>query len=571
VTVPEPDAGFDRPSIPSDKRSLDRISQRELGKVAVSLRTSAGRWIPARLWDFSSIGFGILVETPASMAEPVLTRPDHPEPNPRGLGDFRIGEEVQVRLEVRPGEKFETWCQIKNVASWKGSLRIGLRRLDVNFPQPVGRERRALQRLALTAEGSLKARVRHPFLFGHWSGVAISDINRDLGFSCVSTDPSILLFEGMELRIHFELPSFREMPVTALVTWVHATRDNEVKFGVACLAMDWRLQRGICDFLLYAGHWSPTMLRSVGFRSRTVKGHLRYRTVKSMEEYAEVLQLRRTAYVGAGKRPETTAPEDMATPLDGISRILTARHHERLIGSMTFTFPQSEDTLLDSEAGFPLQKYPVRLPPKANLIEVSRLCVHPDYRGTDLLQGLFEHGLKHFLMSDRHWLLTSATADLIPMYEEIGFTRLKASYRHPLLGNKEHTLLIAHRSAFLWGFGIGVLTWNSVFGDLVRHLVENRLVRLPGWMRTFIRAKLLLRPLAKLRSDAKARKAFRKHLESLKRRRFSQSMLARPDGGATAPVGDPLHLEISEGLESSLYRSLEMDVPTPKDRVARPS
>jgi predicted GNAT family N-acyltransferase len=358
------------------------------------------------------------------------------------------------------------------------------------------------------------------------------------------------------------------MPVTSVVTWVHATRENEVKFGVACMAMDWRLQGGICDFLLYAGHWSPNMLRSAGFRTRTVKSHLRYRTVKTMEDYSEVLRLRRTAYVGAGKRPETTTPEDMAAPLDGISRILTARHHGQLVGSMTFTFPPSEDTLLDSESGFPSRKYPVRLPPKANLIEVSRLCVHPDYRGTDLLQGLFEHGLKHFLMSDRHWLLTSATADLVPMYQEIGFTRLKAAYRHPLLGNKEHTLLIAHRSAFLWGFGIGVLTWNSVFGDLVRHLVENRLIRLPGWVRAIIRTKLLLRPLARLRSDAKARKAFRKHLESMKRRRLSEPGSPRREAVPTGPDGSPPAQGISEGLENSLYRSVEIDVPAPRDRAA---
>ena len=50
--------------------------------------------------------------------------------------------------------------------------------------------------------------------------------------------------------------------------------------------------------------------------------------------------------------------------------------------------------------------------------------------------------------------------------------KLKASYKHPLLNNKEHHLLIAHRSAFLWGFGMGLLTWNSVFGDLVGHLLD---------------------------------------------------------------------------------------------------
>jgi predicted GNAT family N-acyltransferase len=242
---------------------------------------------------------------------------------------------------------------------------------------------------------------------------------------------------------------------------------------------------------------------------------LRFRSVRSMEDYAEVLGLRREAYVGAGKRGQDTLPEDMASPLDGKSRILMALHHDRLVGTLTFTFPTDEGTVLDSQTGFTGAKYPVAIPPKANLIEVSRLCIHSEYRGTDVLQGLFEHGLKHFLLSDRHWLLTSAMDELLPMYERIGFRRLGASYKHPRLNNKEHHLIIAFRGTFLAGLGVNILVWNSIFGKLVRYLADHRLLRLSLWERAVIRGKLAFQPLARFLMSRAANRAFRKHLDSL--------------------------------------------------------
>lgn len=518
---PDADAGDPgrdpaRPSISEDKRSLDRFSQRELGRVTVSIRVPGGEWRDARLWDFSSIGFGVLLERPpASLHDPILGRGPGRRPAESG---FRAGAEAELRIRVRAKEEFTVLCRIQNAYPWRTGVKVGLRRLDVNLPQAGGPDRRETQRLPLSPALSLRARIRHPFIYDHWSVLQVSDVNKSLGFSFLCADPSILLFEGMELDIHFELATLRKLSFTGRVVWVQATRENEVKFGVDCVDMDWRLQTGLCGFLLSTGNWTPSRLRGAGFRSQRVKGHLRFRTVRSMEDYASVLRLRRDAYVSADKRPESTTVEEMASPLDGASRILMARHHGELVGSLTFTFPTSEDTLLDSQAGFPGLKYPVSLPPKANLIEVSRLCIHRDYRGTDLLQGMFEHGLKHFLLSDRHWLLTSATSDLLPMYERIGFTRLKASYRHPGLNNKEHHLIIAHKSAFLWGFGIGPLIWNSVFGDLVGYLLARNALTLPGWTRTIVRAKLLLRPLARALVDAQAKRAFRKHLKALRSR-----------------------------------------------------
>lgn len=528
----------------SDSRAVDRISERELGILSVAVRAGGDEtWHPVRLWDFNCIGFGVVHLPMQSLEDPILGRSGNRSDAAAGIPGLGVkeGEEVEVRIAKGSSRAYELWCQVRNVGPWRDGAKIGLRRLDVNLPQMVEVERRGAKRLPLGAGLSLKARMRHPFLFGRWCPVTVFDINSSLGLSFRSEDSSILLFEGMEVEIHFELPSFRQNPMKARVAWIHATRENEIRFGGECRGMDWGLHNALCSYLLISRQWTPAQLRDVGFKAGRIKTYLRYRTVKTMEDYAAVLHLRRDAYVNAGKRTADTPPEKMASQLDGVSRILTAHHQDSLVGSITFTFPVSEETVLDSQAGFPGSKYPVRLPPKANLIEVSRLCVHPSYRGTDLLIGLFEHGLKHFLLSDRHWLLTSATEDLMPLYQRIGFTRLKASYRHPHLNHQEHHLIIAHRSAFLWGFGIGILTWNSVFGNLIAYLLDRKLIRIPAWMRAIIKAKLAFRRLAVMLTDSRARSGFKRHMSALL---SSRSAGSRESGSAERPGDAGLHPEV---------------------------
>jgi predicted GNAT family N-acyltransferase len=320
------------------------------------------------------------------------------------------------------------------------------------------------------------------------------------------------------LQVHFELAGARETPLIARVAWVYATEAHRVKFGVACIDMEYALHNRICDFLLVSRHWSPARLRDAGFRIQKVKRRLRFRTVKTMADYAEVLYLRRDAYVGAGKKPEGTPPEAMAGKLDGKSRIFMAWHDDDLVGSLTFTYPDSEDLLLDSQAGFPDQKYPVALPPKIDTIEVSRLCIHAEYRSTDLLQGLFEHGMQHFLTSNRRWLLTSAVTDLLPLYRRIGFKTVGASYLHPGLNNIEHHLLLAHRDAFLLGKGVNALVWLGLFGEVLRFLRVRHSALLKPMIRWRLSLHLWTYPLVRLLIDRRLRRAFKAYLASLQAR-----------------------------------------------------
>ncbi len=503
-----------------DIRGQARISQRELAHVGVAWRRDPeAAWRPARLWDFTSISFGIVVEDQACPAQ--------------------VGEVIRLRLQISPGQSHETLCEVKNVRQHRESagkevsgitaspaaptghatktqgpagLRLGLRRLDVALPGKAGNEKRDAPRLSIAPGLAMGARLKHPFIYGHWCDLLVSDVNHRMGFSFECHDPALLVFEGMELQIHFELAGVRDLPLKARVAWVHATEAHQVKFGIACLGMDYDLHNRICDFLFASRHWTPARLRESGFRVHQVKSRLRFRTVRTMQDYAEVLHLRRDAYVGAGKKPQDTPPEAMAGRLDGKSRIFMAWHGCDMVGSLTFTFPDREDLMLDSEAGFPDGKYPVPMPPKTDIIEVSRLCIHEAYRSTDLLQGLFEHGMQHFLASGRSWLVTSSVTELLPLYRRIGLKPAGASYLHPSLNNLEHHLLMAHRNTFLLGKGMRLAVWLGLFGDILRFLTAGNRRLFPWHVRLRLAPWLWLQPLVKNLAQARLRRAFKHYM-----------------------------------------------------------
>lgn len=479
-----------------------RISQRELGRVTIEVQRAEGEdWVPVKLWDFTSISFGIVVDDDS----------------------WEIGSQLKVRLQTASQETHVADCTLMSKRERQGAAlpqwHLGLRRDDVHAPQGRDTGRREDERLRLAPAVNLVARIRHPYLFAHWCRVRAYDVNRSMGFAFECEDPSLLIFVGMTLDLHFELPGMRDLPLKARVAWVFATDDHRARFGVSCMAMDFALHNCISDFLLVTRHWSPARLRAAGFRVQQVKQRLRFRTVQSREDYDAVLCLRRDAYVGAGRKPEGTPPEAMVGRLDAQSRILTAWHGSELVGSLTFAFPDREDILLDSEGGFPGQAYPVQVPRKADLIEVSRLCIHPAYRSTDLLQGLFEHGMQHFLSSDRHWLLSSAVPELLPLYLRIGFKTLGATYCHPALGNAEHHLILAHRDVFLRGKGMRHAVWLGLFGDVLRFLVRNHPRLFPLSLRLRLVPHLLMHPLMKRMSQARLRRAFKQYLATLQAQR----------------------------------------------------
>jgi hypothetical protein len=236
-----------------------------------------------------------------------------------------------------------------------------------------------------------------------------------------------------------------------------------------------------------------------------------FRFLETMEEYAQVLALRRSAYVDVGKKDSATKPEEMSVLKDKDSRILCAFHDDTLVATAAITFPARNDEVLRSEAAFPDGKYPILHPPRTELLEVNSLCTHKDYRRGDLLQTMFEQIARIFILSGRTWIITLAETSLLPIYLGIGFRNTGKTCE--FMGRMHH-LIHVEREVALEGRRIGLFRWNLLYGDLMEDILERRMLPLGYLARLRLRFMLTFKPLAKRWMFSHYERAFRQSLEN---------------------------------------------------------
>jgi predicted GNAT family N-acyltransferase len=253
-------------------------------------------------------------------------------------------------------------------------------------------------------------------------------------------------------------------------------------------------REAIGQYLLqFGGGATVADLCAEGFAVPATSRALDFGAVRTADEYADVLRLRRLAYVHARKLSEATKDVDMADDFDARSRILAARHRGRVVGTVRLMFPTTVRDALKHEDFLAL---PACLPPRDQLVEVSKACTHPGYRGGDLFYALLKHTALTIVQSGRRWALMSATDALVPVYRRCGFQHTGASYVHPSMQVRHH-LMVADMQHVVAGRGLSPIVWNLLeLAELWSYARECGAVRADPWTAARLRAYRLLRPAA---------------------------------------------------------------------------
>ncbi len=252
----------------------------------------------------------------------------------------------------------------------------------------------------------------------------------------------------------------------------------------------------IGQYLLQFGSGATVeQLSAQGFRLRSSVQAIDFGSLRTDEEYGEVLRLRRLAYVHARKVSVDAKDVDMADAFDARSRILVAKHRGNVVGTARLMFPESETDRLNHEDYLEL---PPGLPPRQQMVEVFKTCTHPGYRGSDLFYTLLQHVALIILQGGRRYALMSATDSLAPIYRRFGFRSAGASYQHPAMRMRHHLMLL-DVAQVVEGKGISPLYWNLMrcwelwsFGKLCG------VVATDAWTTARVRLWRTLRPVAQV-------------------------------------------------------------------------
>lgn len=443
----------------SNKRCLHRIPVRKNEGVKAFL-TISNNAEPYRcdVVDISSMGFCVESD------EPMTHR-------------LKKGDSIDFTLSFW-ADKYTFSCAICHVTMVnETNVRLGLMRIDSN------QEEKQLYNYPLN-KIALTATTQHPYYYNE------NIILRIIGISiknCIveCDDPEFLALPTMSIVLALHITIDMQDKIEGQISWVETTGLGKTRFGVEILHIGDKAKESIVSHLFQFQDWKPQELRAMGFKVKHYRPLIKFRSLRTHNEYLEVLKLRRQAYISVNKIDPNSSDTDLASELDRKSRILVAYHQTRMVGTIALLFPDREDMVLDTERTFE-NGYPVKLPPKTQMIEIARLCITTDYRATDILWGLFEHVYRILITSGRDYILTSTDDHMWTLYKQMGFKKVGASYKHLVLKGIEHHVILLNKKSPLFGKGISPFVWGKLYRNMTDYLMTTDVVRFNLYQRARI-------------------------------------------------------------------------------------
>ncbi len=431
--------------------------------------------LPSRVWRISPMGVEVV--------------------RPRELPHVRVGALVDLTLRIGPHVADFPGLPLLATATERGHELLGFS-WGQRPPQRGKGRMRATARWACQPEfaptGVAPSAVRYDDLI-YFRVVDVSWRGMQLETSLRNK----FLVPGVELKSTCTFPTQGEVPLDLRVVHVRVVDRGDRKVlavGVTYSSRAPDSPQTIGQYLLHFGHGTTVEeLRADGFRIRSSSRALDFGSIRTDEEYGEVLRLRRLAYVHARKVSADTKDVEMADAYDARSRILVAKHRGRGVGTARRMFPEPGRDHLNHED---FVRLPPGLPPRDQLVEVFKTCTHPGYRGSDLFYKIIMHAGLVILQSGRRYALMSATDSLAPIYERFGFRRTGVTYQHPAM-RLPHHLMVADVARVVTGADINPLFWNSAGGwELWKFAKLCGVVPTDRWTRARVRLWHLLRPVA---------------------------------------------------------------------------
>jgi len=157
------------------------------------------------------------------------------------------------------------------------------------------------------------------------------------------------------------------------------------------------------------------------------------------DEYLEVLALRLKSYKSAKKIPPTTTRAQMGDEFDSRSKIIIAKHDDKIVGSVRVIFHQPEDEL---SYGRYFAVPPPGLPSRQEYAEASRMCIDPNYQGMGLFYKLAEEMVNIAINGGRTFIVGGSTGKLTDVWLKCGFRKLGIQYISQDIGGIPHELIL---------------------------------------------------------------------------------------------------------------------------------
>ncbi len=423
----------------------------------------ADQTVPTTLIDYTSFGFSLFVDS----------KFDH-LCFPGQLTVVQLSPTFQLQYVIK--------AQIIEMERYGERLRLSLRVMADKFVQEP-----LYDPITLKSDHSLTGQIFHPFQYKTLSFFEVKEISKE-GLLVSGIQPEFSLFTEMD--ISFNLGMFQpSKPINGRVSSIKFHSDGTVQCFIQLTGkLPPALRDNLNHYLMRYTSSTPEDIRAAGFTVKTVKEFIQYKYAETQSDYEAVLRTRRFAYSGVNKIDHDANLEKVSYFFDDYSHIIMVMHNDEIIGSATIIVgdgnqkPFEIQTFFEDDSG-------LTLPPSEETLEIAALCLHPDYRDTDILHGIFEQIYMLTMMLNKNYIIASTDKFLLKLYKSIGFKQTPFTFIQPKYNDLHMHVLVIHRDAAIRAKGVKKLIWWPLWGIVNAHLINKRVIKYQAYER--LKAKVL--------------------------------------------------------------------------------
>jgi predicted GNAT family N-acyltransferase len=430
--------------------------------------------VPVRIWKLSPLGVEIVRD--------------------EQLGPVVEGTSVDLELSIGLAQSSLNGLVVASRHHEKGHELIGIRLCARENENWDGGDRRENRRWSCSPEFGPTGVTANPGRFNDFIFFKVLDISSS-GMLFFTSLRNKFLVPGMRLEVSLSMPMVGLIQTTVEIINVRINTVNEkegLSVGVKFHNISKQVRRALAQYVFQFGPpGSIADLKKSGLELERGNNAVEFKYVRTESEYQQVLELRKLAYGSAGK---LSSEESVSDIYDSRSRIVIGVYRGRVVASTRLIYNELDDKMEHEE----FVQFPEDFPRKDEICEITRVCTHPDFRGSDILMGLFRYVAITVIQSHRKYILGCATEELLPLYRRLGFKAIGMSYKHAALNNIEHHIILGDVAAGLSGKGVNPIAWNIVWGDVVDYATNRDLLEFDPLSDIRVGFYRLFKPLSRL-------------------------------------------------------------------------
>jgi hypothetical protein len=292
------------------------------------------------------------------------------------------------------------------------------------------------------------------------------------GVRLACSQRNMMLLPGLKLKLQVSLPMVGEVAFAVRIGTVTASAEDESRMfdvQVTVLNLEHYAREMIAQYLIQFGQVdSLDALRADGLNPPSVAKGVDFYYSRNEQDLADVLALRLAAHSQFGNlRNANVTAQDLADKEDTSARILVGKHKGRVVASARIRFVQ-HDQPLSMEAHL---KRPQDLPPREQMVEVSRAVTDPEFRRGNLFANVVHQLFLSAIPAGRPYVLSVCLPNLLGFYKSIGCQELGVTVSDEFWNGEQHLMLMNAVDVCL-GRDVSPVIWNLMFREPYQYLLE---------------------------------------------------------------------------------------------------